>query len=301
MKFSRNRFRSIVLTFGLCLTMTGIVSAKTTGVGNTDKINVRVKPNSSIIANINKNDAVSIVAKEDNWYKVTLKDGKQGYIFETLLNVEHQGTVTGEKVNIRKEPSLEAEVTGQAVANTVLNIAGKVSGWYKVRFNEQWAWISSDFLKVENVDLIPAISVTADQTIEERPQEVKVSRSGEAGRDIVEFSKRFLGTKYVWGGASPSGFDCSGYTSYIMKQYGVSINRVAADQAKNGTHVEKSDLEVGDLVFFNTSGSGISHAGIYIGDGQFIHASSARSTVLISSLSEGYYNQRYVTARRVLK
>lgn len=116
---------------------------------------------------------------------------------------------------------------------------------------------------------------------------------------IVSVAQNYMGVPYVWGGTSPSGFDCSGFTQYVMRKCGYSINRTAAAQYSNGSYVSYDNLQSGDLVFFaNTySAGGITHVGIYIGGGQFIHA--ANGGVKISSLSESYYSSRYYGARRI--
>ena len=125
------------------------------------------------------------------------------------------------------------------------------------------------------------------------------SYNSSSSSSIVSVAQQYLGVPYVWGGTSPSGFDCSGFTQYVFKKCGYSINRTAAAQYKNGSYVSYSNLQAGDLVYFtNTySTSGISHVGIYIGGGQFIHAASGG--VKISSLSEKYYSTRYYGARRI--
>ncbi|MFD0713135.1 C40 family peptidase [Paenibacillus sp. GCM10027626] len=108
-----------------------------------------------------------------------------------------------------------------------------------------------------------------------------------------------IGTPYHYGGTTTKGFDCSGFTMYVFKKIGVSISRTSGSQSKLGKKVAKSDLIPGDLVFFNTSGKGISHVGIYVGDNKFAHSSSSKG-VTISGLSDSYYEKRYVTARRVM-
>lgn len=117
---------------------------------------------------------------------------------------------------------------------------------------------------------------------------------------IVSYAKQFLGRPYVYGSSGPKSFDCSGFTRYVFKQYGISLNRSADGQASNGRTVSRSELLPGDLVLFHTTRKGISHAGMYIGNGQFIHASSGGGKVMISPLNTGYYNSRLVTAKRVL-
>ena len=104
---------------------------------------------------------------------------------------------------------------------------------------------------------------------------------------------------------SPKGFDCSGFVKYVFDHFGIILNRVSANQAKQGTAVKKADLRVGDLVFFDTDGghNEINHVGIYIGGGKFIQASSASgsSGVVISDIAEGFYSSAYMSARRVIK
>jgi len=107
-----------------------------------------------------------------------------------------------------------------------------------------------------------------------------------------------LGTPYLSGGTTTKGFDCSGFSQYVFAQLGIDLERTSGSQAKMGTQISKDDLRAGDLVFFNTSGDGISHVGIYVGGGKFAH--SASKGVMISALSESYYAKRYVTARRIM-
>lgn len=108
-----------------------------------------------------------------------------------------------------------------------------------------------------------------------------------------------LGSSYVAGGTTTDGFDCSGFTMYVFSKIGIKLPHQSASQYKMGTAVDKSELIEGDLVFFNTSGKGVSHVGIYVGDGKFAHASSSKG-VVISKLSEKYYVERYVGAKRIM-
>lgn len=128
----------------------------------------------------------------------------------------------------------------------------------------------------------------------------KTSRSIKVNR-IVQIAKSCLGDPYVWGGTTTSGFDCSGFTQYVFKNARVSILRTAAQQYTQGTWISKSNLKVGDLVFFTTYAAGASHVGIYLGNDQFIHASSGARKIVISSLfSNSYYSSHYIGAKRIL-
>jgi cell wall-associated NlpC family hydrolase len=157
--------------------------------------------------------------------------------------------------------------------------------WKKVSYNGTEGYVSAEFVTVHT----------------------GVKPENSRGSQIVEYAKQFLGTPYVWAGTNlNSGVDCSGFTYAVMRDNGISLNRSSREQFKNGVSVSKDELQPGDLVFFDTTNATnqgyISHVGLYLGDGQFIHSSSSRKSycVTISSLSEDYYVMRYVGARRVL-
>ncbi|WP_077177610.1 C40 family peptidase [Carboxydothermus islandicus] len=127
----------------------------------------------------------------------------------------------------------------------------------------------------------------------------KVSRGG--GREeVVKIALGYLGTPYQWGASSGSAFDCSGFTAFVYRQVGINLPHNSRAQYATGEKIDRSELSPGDLVFFKTQGSSvINHVGIYIGNGQFIHASSGKDRVIISSISEGYYASRYAGAVRI--
>ena len=128
----------------------------------------------------------------------------------------------------------------------------------------------------------------------------EISRgSNVIARRIITGAMQYMGVPYVFGGTTPYGFDCSGYVQYVFAQAGISLPRTADVQYEVGTPISTAELIPGDLVFFQTYTYGASHVGIYVGDGNFIHASSSYG-VTISSLSSAYYSSHYIGSRRIL-
>lgn len=128
----------------------------------------------------------------------------------------------------------------------------------------------------------------------------QVSRgSNYYARRVIQTSLQYIGVPYVFGGTTPGGFDCSGFTRYVFANAGISLPRTADAQYEVGTPVAYSDLIPGDLVFFSTYTYGASHVGVYIGDGQFVDASTSRG-VAIDSLNSSYWSSTYIGARRII-
>ena len=201
------------------------------------------------------------------------------------------GAETTTAVNLRTGAGTDSSIVTTVQQGEALIVhADTGSGWYKVSLDGQTGYMSADYLSFSET---MALSET------EREAPASTAASASVGEQIVEFAEQYLGTPYVWGGASPSGFDCSGFVSYVMKNFGYSVNRTAASMDSNGTAVDKSELQIGDAVFFASSSESIGHVGIYIGDGEFIHSSSGCGYVTISGLDESYYSRMYVGARRI--
>lgn len=134
------------------------------------------------------------------------------------------------------------------------------------------------------------------------PTQIDAASKSSKSTKVVSFAKKQLGKKYVWGKSGPSTFDCSGFTYYVINRTtGKSISRTSTTQSKQGKYVSRKNLKKGDLVFFATTGKGrVSHAGIYIGNKKFIHASSTKGKVVISSMASGHYYNTFVNGRRVI-
>jgi len=121
---------------------------------------------------------------------------------------------------------------------------------------------------------------------------------------LIEDAKYFKGGKYVWGGTTPQGFDCSGYVQYLYKKHHINLPRTAYAQSKRGISIERHKVQKGDLLFFLTDKKRnipVTHVGIYLGNGKFIHAASKRKGIIISPLFTGYYASKFVSAKRVIQ
>ncbi|MFA7573301.1 MAG: peptidoglycan-binding protein [Lutispora sp.] len=143
-------------------------------------------------------------------------------------------------------------------------------------------------------DTIAKLNELFPKKVEEKKKTNLVS-----SRAFVDFTRKYLGTPYVYGASSGKAFDCSGFTTYVMKNYGIKIERTASQQFKKGTPIEKKDLKPGDLVFFSNRSKTIGHVGIYIGDHKFIHASTSKKQIAINDLRT--YSGKYQGARRYIK
>lgn len=158
--------------------------------------------------------------------------------------------------------------------------------------------LKSDLIHIGQVLKLPD-SKTTNNNAKPATDEL-ASRSQSRMDSLVKYAVSLVGSKYRYGGESPKGFDCSGFVRYVYKQYGVNLVHSSSGQFKSlSQKVDRSKLIPGDLVFFRNSGKNIGHVGIYIGNGEFVHSSTPKTGVIISKLSETYYNTRYAGARRV--
>lgn len=209
----------------------------------------------------------------------------------------------GEGVNMRYEWGYNSGVAASLAEGMIVwVIEGPIwaedgSPWFQVDADGLVGWVHADYL----AHTTEAPEVDADVAVAE-PEPIAPAFSGDpVGDAIVVEALSYVGLPYVWGGTTPAGFDCSGFLHYVLSQvFGYTFTRSLEVQAVSGEHVDPANLAPGDLVFFqNTYTWGLSHAGIYIGDGQFVHAGSERTGVTISSMWDDYWGSRYYTARRV--
>lgn len=285
------------------------------GTINGTTVNLRVKPDTSskILTQLSKGTVVAVSEIGDNWCKVTA-DGVTGWISKQFVVISEavagKGTIKGNNVNVRSKASASSEKIAQLDNGTKINIIKKSGSWYRIALGDgKYGWVSSEFVVYRDSstsrgsDESIVAAVNSDESADTVADESASADSGDLRQNIVAYARKFLGVKYVYGGSSPKGFDCSGFVQYVMKHFDIKVDRSSDDQALNGKKISKSELKPGDMVFFDTNGghNAIEHAGIYIGDGNFIHASSGSAhKVTISNLNEGFYERSYMWARRVI-
>ena len=222
--------------------------------------------------------------------------------------------INSSTVNVRQEANTSSTIVTTASLNTEVQVYSEEGGWSRVKVNNVEGYIATSLLsdsrqetsrsqstsrKTSSTKSTTSSTTSQSKTTQNTTTETTSVPSSSNGSAIVATAKKYLGYKYVYGGSSPStGFDCSGFTSYVFKQHGITLNRTSSAQYSNGVAVSRSNLQPGDLVMFGKSK--ITHVAIYIGGGQIIHASTPSTGVRIDSLSTGYYNNNYYGARRVL-
>ena len=249
--------------------------------------------------------AVSVLGSSGGWLKVAY-DGKTGYMSAEFVTVQASsstlrcyGRVSTDELNVRTAPSVSAGRAFSLTQGTYVSVTGFENGWFAVTSEKGSGYVSGDYLA-----LCRTKPAAVQQTSSAGESSQGTSSAGSAlGDEIVAYARTLLNVPYVYGGASASGFDCSGFTMYVMAHFGISLPHGSNGQYAKGTAVSYSDLQPGDLVFFcNTAyGAGpTTHVGIYVGDGQFIHASSYSSynRVVITSFSSNGYGRDFVGARR---
>lgn len=209
--------------------------------------------------------------------------------------------INTETANLRKTASTASEVVTTLSLNSAVNVISEENGWSKVKVGDKEGYISSSLLSDKRQETSRSMTKFREKTAEESNKTENTSNVASSGNgsSVVATANQYIGSRYIYGGTAPSGFDCSGFTSYVYKRYGVSLSRTAAGQYSNGVAVSKGELQPGDLVMFGKSG--INHVGIYIGGGKMIHAANPSRGVTTDTINSGYYGTNYVGARRILQ
>ncbi len=277
------KIAAIVLALSAMATPTLAASVGT--VVSDSGLNLRssASTDSTVLATLANGTQVDVISTTADgcWHEVSY-NGVTGYLSGDYLKVEEEkvyGQVVVGPLNIRTGPGTQYASAGTLSTGAIVEIVdtvGGVGGWYET----EDGYVSSDYVTIVDASVVSA------------------SANGSA---IAQYALQFVGYPYVYGGSSPSGFDCSGFVRYVCSQKGYSVNRTASAQMDNGTPVSYSQLQPGDLVFFNNGNSSkrATHVGIYIGNGQFVHASTSTTGVIISDMNSAYYTTGFVGARRL--
>ena len=280
--------------------------------------------NATDIVEVKKDEEVNVIEIINGWACVETQTTKGWIRKEKLQKEEKQAeqpeqtveqTQQAEKtvmktlfvnattVNVRKEANTSSEIVTSLPLNTAVDVIAEADGWSQVKVSGKEGYISSSLLSTTKQEVTSRstttsrknTTTTAKETTTTQKQTETTSQVPASGKgdSVVAYAKQFIGTKYTYGGSSPStGFDCSGFTSYVYKNFGVSLPRTSGGQASCGTAVSKSNLAVGDLIIYS------GHVAIYVGGGQVIHAPRPGKTVCIVPLNQAAGT--YLGARRVI-
>lgn len=217
-----------------------------------------------------------------------------------------KGIVNASKLNLRSNPGTNYAIVGQLTLGTEVSVLEQSGDWYRIKGENVTGWVHGGYIKGLNqkTETMSAGQQVSRGAYSARTEikEVSLNGSSKQGEAVVAEVKNHLGKPYRYGSMGPNSFDCSGLVSYCYKSIGISVPRSSKDYGSIGSAVSADKAAAGDIVCFNTSGRGISHVGIYIGNGDFIHAASGSSThrVMVNNLSDNYFSKRLVTIRRIL-
>lgn len=250
---------------------------------------------------------IAILDENNGWYKVAY-NGKVGFMSadyvesQPIMNIECGGAkITTSVLNMRSAPGTGNSIVTKLYEGSVAKIIGINNAWFKVQYGGYTGYVSPDYVSIVPYQSTVTASAAAPATVAATSSGTASTASG-TRQQIIDYAAQFLGCKYVYGGNTPSGFDCSGYVKYVFNHFGVELTRTSASQYSNSVRIKKSELQIGDLVFFSqTAGSSkVGHVGIYVGGGQFIHAAAPGKGVRYDSIDSSYYSSHYIGCGRVL-
>ena len=275
-------------------------------------IDIKILPqiNSNNIGIITQGEQIEVIEVINDWCRIQTEESI-GWIRKNTLAKNTNSNNETENQNLEqeiagvKEENNSSEIVSR-IAEAKLSSRSATTTREKAAEVEQSVETTQETKtasKKTKTKKSTTTSKSAKTTTSIKKSETKSTTSSSAkGTEIVEYAKTLLGCKYVAGGTNPSkGFDCSGFTQYVFKHFGISLNRASTAQINNGKAVDKSDLQPGDiLIFKNRANNAIGHVAIYIGNNQMIHAANSKTGVIIGKINDSYYGPRYVAARRLV-
>ena len=265
-------------------------------------LNFRTGPSTSysIINVLMNGQKVEYISTSGSWLKVKY-NGVTGYVhgdYVTKGTTDNSTTGTTKYVsasvglNVRSGAGTSYSKLGKLEYKEKVTVISTSNGWSKINYNGKTGYVDSSYLQSTVPGSNGNNANNNNNTVSTKANEV------------IAYAKTLLGKPYVWGAQGPNSFDSSGFTYYVFKnKAGIVLPRTSSAQSKYGTYVSKSNLKAGDLVFFDTNGANdgnVSHVGMYIGNGQMIHASYGQKKIVIANFNDSYYQKAYVNARRVL-
>ena len=275
-------------------------------------VNLRQMPNTSskILDRLYDGERVAVLSKHTNFYKVAF-EGKIGYIhvdyinLQSVMNVEAGSVqVTASSLNVRSGPGTSNKIITSIPKGGTAKIIGINNGWFKINYKGTKGYVSPMYVVVGDFATVSSSGSSSSSSSGTTATTTAVSAEMKLRQQIVDYAANFLGVPYVWGGTTPKGFDCSGLVKYVYNHFGISICRTSYEQYHTSVKkISKSQLEIGDLVFFTRADTGkeVGHVGIYVGDGMFIHAPRSGKNVEYASLSSSYYKNAYVGSGTMFK
>ena len=273
----------------------GVTAFCTDGTVTGNSVNVRsaASTSASVIGSYNSGQSVNLLNVEGDWYKISYNGGI-AYISKQFVKIEpvtYYATVNCDGLNFRKTPDVNGEIIKLLPQGYNLDITKNCDDWMQVKDgNGNVGYVNTEYITVSK-GKAPA---NGDET------GVISSSYSSKGAEVAAYAQKYVGLRYVYGGTSlSSGTDCSGFTSAIYRNFGVTLNRTSRSQMSNGVAVSKADIQPGDLVLFD-DGYQVDHVGMYIGNNQYIHNSMNAGKVVISNFSGPYVTNHLAGIRRVI-
>ena len=269
-----------------------------------DALYLRKSPGGEVVSTLKQGAMIAVINNSSSWFKVAV-NGQEGYVSGEYLTGSSNGdfllgsarVTCDTTVNLRQQPSTSSQVLASMPNGASVKALGVWNGWFKINYGGKTGYIHPDYLTFGGST--SSVSTTTSDSASDSANVISYAGTSEKRSQVLDYAAQFLGIPYVYGGSSPSGFDCSGFTSYVFNNTVGSIPRVAQDQYDATAHVTRDELKPGDLVFFGSSTASISHVGLYVGDGTFIHAPHTGDVVKYESLS-GSYTDRFQGGGRVI-